>query len=59
LSGVQPPEEVENKVDNGMQVTFHSTSCAIMIDKEELKHHLTVIFAYHFFVEHVQTVMLN
>jgi hypothetical protein len=30
-----------------------------MMDKERLKHHLMVSFAYHFFVEHVRTVMLN
>jgi hypothetical protein len=29
------------------------------MDKEQLKNHLTVSFAYLFFVEIVQTVMLN
>jgi hypothetical protein len=29
------------------------------MDKEELKHHLMVSFAYHFFVEHFQTVMVD
>jgi pyridoxal biosynthesis lyase PdxS len=47
------------KLKNLPEVSFHSASCAIMMDKEQLKIHLMVIFAYHFFVEHVQTVMLN
>jgi hypothetical protein len=40
-------------------VTFDSTSCAIVMDKEEFKHHLMVSFGYHFFVEHVQTIMVD
>jgi hypothetical protein len=30
-----------------------------MMDKDKLKRYLVVSFAYHFFVEHVHTVMLN
>jgi hypothetical protein len=28
-----------------------------VVDKEDFKHHLMVSFAYHFFVQHVQTTM--
>jgi hypothetical protein len=35
------------------RVIFDSASCAIVVDKEEFKHHLMVSFAYHLFVEHV------
>jgi hypothetical protein len=30
-----------------------------MVDKEEFEHHLMVSFAYHFFVQHVQTTMVH
>jgi hypothetical protein len=30
-----------------------------VVDKEEFKHHLMVSFAYNFFVEHVQTIMVD
>jgi hypothetical protein len=40
-------------------VTFDSTNCAIVVDKEEFKHHLMVSFAYHFFVQHVQTTKVH
>jgi hypothetical protein len=47
------------KVKNVQGVTFCSESCAIMMDKEKLKSHLMVHFAYHFFVQHVHSVMMN
>jgi hypothetical protein len=40
-------------------VTFDSTSCAIVVDKEEFKHHLMVSFAYHFFFQHVHTTKVH
>jgi hypothetical protein len=40
-------------------VTFDSTSCAIVVDREEFKHHIMVSFAYHFFDQHVQTTMVH
>jgi hypothetical protein len=40
-------------------VTFGSTSCAIVVDKEEFKHQIMVSFAYHFFGQHVQTTMVH
>jgi hypothetical protein len=40
-------------------VTFCSDSYAIMMDKEWLKSHLMVRFAYRFFVEHVHFVLMN
>jgi hypothetical protein len=46
------------KLKNLLGVTFDSASCAIVMDKE-FKHHLMVNFAYHFFVEHIQTVMVD
>jgi hypothetical protein len=65
LSGVQPPKKWKTKwtmvckLKNLSGVAFHSASCATLMDKEQLKNHLTVSFAYLFFVEIVQTVMLN
>jgi hypothetical protein len=47
------------KIKKLLRVTFDSTSCAIVVDKEEFKHHLMVSFAYHFFVQHVQTTMVH
>jgi hypothetical protein len=40
-------------------VTFDSTSCAIVVDKEDFKHLIMVSFAYHFFDQHVQTTMVH
>jgi hypothetical protein len=40
-------------------VTFDSARCVILMDKEVFKHHLMVSFAYLFFVEDVQTVMVD
>jgi hypothetical protein len=45
------------KLKNLPGVTFDSASC--VMDKEEFKHHLMVSFAFHFFVEHVQTIMVD
>jgi hypothetical protein len=39
-------------------VTFDSTSCAIVVDKEEFKQLIMVSFVYHFFDQHVQTTMV-
>jgi hypothetical protein len=47
------------KLKNLPGVIFDSASCAIMMDKGEFKHHLMVSFAYHFFVELVQTIMMD
>jgi hypothetical protein len=47
------------KVKNVSGVSFSNESCAIMIDKEQLKTHLMVRFSYPFFVEHVHSVMMN
>jgi hypothetical protein len=47
------------KLKNLPGVTFDSTSCAIVMYKEEFKHHLMVSFAYHFFVQYVQTTMVH
>jgi hypothetical protein len=47
------------KLKNLPGVTFDSASCAIVMDTEEFKDHLMVSFAYHFFVEHVQTIMVD
>jgi predicted nucleic acid-binding Zn ribbon protein len=47
------------KVKNVQGVTFCSESCATMMDKEQLKSHLMVRFAYHYFVEHVHPIMMN
>jgi hypothetical protein len=47
------------KVKNVPGVSFCSESYTIMMDKEQIKSHLVVHFAYHFFVEHVHYVMMN
>jgi hypothetical protein len=47
------------KLKNLPEVAFDSARRAIVMNKEEFKHHLMVSFAYHFFVEHVQTVMVD
>jgi hypothetical protein len=39
-------------------VTFDSTRCAIVVDKEEFKQLIMVSFVYHFFDQHVQTTMV-
>jgi hypothetical protein len=50
---------VVSKLKNLPGVTFDSASCAIVVDKEEFKHHLMVSFAYHFFVQYIQTTMVH
>jgi hypothetical protein len=63
LSSVQPHEEVESEVGDGVKlkklpgVTFDSTSCVIVVDKE-FKQLIMVSFAYHFFDQHIQTTMV-
>jgi hypothetical protein len=47
------------KLKNLLGVTFDSASSAIVVDKEKFKHHLMLSFAYHFFVQHVQTTMVH
>jgi hypothetical protein len=47
------------KLKNLLEVIFDSASCVIMMDKEEFKHQIMVSFAYHFFAEHVQTIMVD
>jgi predicted nucleic acid-binding Zn ribbon protein len=48
-----------HKVKNVLGVAFCSERCAIMMDKEQLKSHLMMCFAYHFFVEHAHSVIMN
>jgi hypothetical protein len=47
------------KLKNLPGVTFDSASYAIIVEKEEFKHHLRLSFAYHFFAKHVQTTMVH